>query len=78
MTQDESGNKTYTATGVTIQIFDWGDFFNNKAPSVYYNGLFGDGTIENTTGDVNAVYNELTALQKAFDGKEIFIKATVQ
>lgn len=78
MTQDASGNKTYTATGVTIQIFDWGDFFNYQAPSQYYNGLFEAKTIENTTDDVNAVYNELTALQKAFDQKEIFIKATVQ
>ena len=77
---DEQGNKKYTATDLVVEIFDWGTFFGEKAPSAYYNGLYDakDGKLENTTDDVNAVHAEFKALSEAFNNKQIFLKAEVK
>lgn len=77
MTQDEQGNKTYTATDLKLNIFDWGSFFDGKAPSAYYNDLYTKGTIKNTTDNVNEVYDELVGLQ-VFNNKSIFVKAEAE
>ena len=77
MTQDAQGNKTYTATALKLNIFDWGSFFDGKAPSAYYNELYSKGTIKNTTDNVNEVYDELAGLQ-VFNSKSIFVKAEAQ
>ncbi len=80
LTTDDEGNKKYTATGLEVKIFDWGTFFGGKAPSTYYNEIYdnGDGTLTNSTADVNAVYDEFQALSEAFNGKKIYIKAEVK
>ena len=76
---DGNGNKTYsTATPIQVTIFKWGSFFGNKAPSTYYNDLYKAGTVTNSTEDVNAVYSEFEALNKAFNDKIIYITATVK
>lgn len=76
---DGNGNKTYsTATPIQVTIFKWGSFFGNKAPSTYYNDLYKAETVTNSTEDVNAVYSEFEALNKAFNDKIIYITATVK
>lgn len=77
---DDQGNKKYSATGLVVEIFDWGTFFGEKAPSKYYNDLYDakDGKLENTTDDVNAVHAEFQALSNAFNDKKIFLKAEVK
>ena len=79
-TDKETGDVTYTATGLIITLFEWGSFFDNKSPSTFYNDLYeGDySTIEegnfarkriyNNTEDINLVKGEFDALHKAFNG----------
>ena len=46
--KDEDGVRTLEYKGGPIEVFKWGTFFNNKAPSEFYNDLYKAGTLKNT------------------------------
>lgn len=52
--------------------FSWGSFFNNQAPSAYYNS---EELNLSTAADANNVENELSAMQTALEEKGIKITA---
>ncbi len=69
----------FTGTDVTL-TFSWGDFFGNDSPCAYYNKLNRDGSLnhlENDTEKVNAIYQEMDALSKAFTSKTLTLTATL-
>lgn len=84
-TDEETGDVTYTATNLSITLFKWGSFFDNKTPSTFYNDLYeGDYSaieegnfarkqIYNNTEDINLVKGEFDALHEAFNGKNIHV-----
>ena len=77
---DDTGDVTYTATGLNITLFKWGSFFDNKSPSTFYNDLydgdysaikvgnFAEKRIYNNTEDINLVKGEFDALREALNG----------
>ena len=84
-TDEGTKDITYTATGLNINLFTWGSFFDNKSPSTFYNDLyegdysaieegnFAGNRIYNNTKDINLVKGEFDALHKAFNGKNIHV-----
>lgn len=72
---DKDGVRTLEYKGGPIEVFKWGTFFENKAPSDFYNDLYEKGTLKNTSEHVNLVANQLGYL-KGFEGKTIVLKAT--
>lgn len=90
-TSTENGSRVYKKNGLEVTLFEWGSFFDKKAPSQFYNDLYdgvytGEGITEeniyhqrkltNSVADVNAVYNELDALKKSFNSKTIAVTAS--
>lgn len=73
--RDKDGVRTLEYKGGAIEVFKWGTFFNNKAPSEFYNGLYEEGTLKNTSEHVNLVAKQLGYL-KGFEGKTIVLTAT--
>ena len=79
-TDEDTGDVTYTATNLSITLFKWGSFFDNKTPSTFYNDLYeGDYSaieegnfagkkIGNNAEDINLVKGEFDALHEAFNG----------
>ena len=79
-TDKETKDITYTATGLNINLFKWGSFFDHKTPSTFYNDLYeGDYSeikegnfagkkIGNNTEDINLVKGEFDALREALNG----------
>ena len=85
--ESNKGNESWTVTkkdGVTtleykggaIDVFTWGTFFDNEAPSKFYNDLYDAGTLQNTSEHVNLVAKQLGYLHKGFNGKTIVLTAT--
>ena len=72
----EDGVTTLEYTGGPIEVFKWGTFFNNEAPSDFYNGLYKAGTLKNTSEHVNLVATQLGYLGAGFTGKTIVLTAT--
>lgn len=68
-------NSRYEFTG-DLTLFKWGSFFNNEAPSVYYDGLYKEGKITNSSADVDKVYNEITAMHNALHGQTLQLTLT--
>ena len=62
--------------GGPIEVFKWGTFFGNKAPSEFYNELYNAGTLENTSEDVNLVAKQIGYLATGFSNKTIVLTAT--
>lgn len=88
---ENNDGTTYSVTNKEVTLFEWGTFFDKKAPSNFYNDLY-DGkykeesmaentfynrNISNTNTDVNDVYEELQALNAAFNKKTIVVTAEV-
>ena len=82
-----TGNDNWTVTkkdevttleyiGGPIEVFKWGTFFNNEAPSEFYNDLYEKGTLKNTSEHVNLVAKQLDYLDAGFTGKKIVLTAT--
>ena len=79
-TIDDIGAKTSDGNKAGIEhtiasldvTFSWGSFFNNQAPSAYYNSK---ELNLSTAADANNVENELTAMQTALEEKGIKITA---
>lgn len=74
----ETGNtKTITIAASTLD-FTWGSFFDNKAPSTYYNEKYAS---ENDNGELTTAADEITSELKAMhdqlDGKKIKLVATL-
>lgn len=74
----ETGNtKTITIAASTLD-FTWGSFFDNKAPSTYYNEKYAS---ENDNGKLTTAADEITSELKAMhdqlDGKKIKLVATL-
>ncbi len=72
----KEGVTTLEYKGGAIDVFTWGTFFNNEAPSVFYNDLYDAGTLQNTTEHVNLVAKQLDYLTKGFNNKTIVLTAT--
>ena len=68
-------NSRYEFTG-DLTLFKWGSFFNNEAPSVYYDGLYKERKITNSSADVDKVYNEITAMHNALHNKTLQLTLT--
>lgn len=62
--------------GGPIEVFKWGTFFNNEAPSEFYNDLYEKGTLTNTSEHVNLVAKQLGYLEAGFTDKTIVLTAT--
>lgn len=71
---ETSNSYTYTSNNA-IKLFDWGSFFDGKSPVDFYDGLYKTGKdglkLENTADDIDFVVNEMTAMQKLFDGQSL-------
>lgn len=63
------GNQTIT--------FGWGDYFDNKAPTTYYNELHDTGKGGNKLTDAQACIDELNAMHTALDGNSITLVLTI-
>ena len=78
----ESTNESshiFTGTNVAL-TFSWGDFFGNDSPCAYYNKLYHNSSLDDLGGDtqiVNAIYQEMDALSKAFASKTLTLTATL-
>lgn len=72
----EDGVTTLEYKGGPIEVFKWGTFFGNNAPSVFYNDLYKKGTLKNTSEHVNLVATQLGYLDAGFAGKTIVLTAT--
>lgn len=77
-TAAETGNtKTINIAASTLD-FTWGSFFDNKAPSTYYNEKYAS---ENDNGNLTTAADEITSELKAMhdqlDGKKIKLVATL-
>lgn len=78
LTAVETGNtKTITIPASTLD-FTWGSFFDNKAPSTYYNEKYAS---ESDNGKLTTAADEITSELKAMhdqlDGKKIKLVATL-
>lgn len=82
-----TGNGNWTVTkedevttleyiGGPIEVFKWGTFFNNEAPSEFYNDLYNKGTLTNTSAHVNLVAKQIGYLATGFSNKTIVLTAT--
>lgn len=71
---ETSNSYTYTSNNA-IKLFDWGSFFDGVSPVDFYDGLYKTGKdglkLENTVDDIDFVVNEMTAMQKLFDGQSL-------
>ena len=85
--ESDTGNQNWTVTkenevttleykGGAIDVFTWGTFFDNKAPSDFYNDLYDAHKLQNTSDHVNLVANQLGYLTKGFNNKTIVLTAT--
>ena len=78
----ESTNESshiFTGTNVTL-AFSWGNFFGNDSPCAYYNKLYHDGSLDDLGDDtqiVNAIYQEMDDLSKAFASGTLTLTATL-
>ena len=73
---EESSVKTI-AHGTTTLEFYWGDFFANKLPSAFYNGLtYGTDTKADIVKCSDYVFDELSAMEASLE-KGLTITATV-
>lgn len=72
----ENNVTTLTYKGGEINVFKWGTFFDNEAPSKFYNDLYDAGTLQNTSEHVNLVAKQLGYLYEGFNGKTIVLTAT--
>lgn len=68
--------------GTISATFTWGDYFDNKAPTAYYNGLHNTGVTSTEDGttkleDAQACIDELNAMHTALNGKEITLVLTI-
>ena len=73
---EESSVKTI-AHGTTTLEFYWGDFFANKLPSTFYNGLtYGDDSKADIVACSDYVFDELSAMEDSLE-KGLTITATV-
>lgn len=68
-------NSRYEFTG-NLTLFKWGSFFNNEAPSVYYDDLYEEGKITNSSADVDKVYNEIMAMHDALHNETLQLTLT--
>lgn len=67
------GFKTHEITSKDVALLKWGTYFGNSSPCTYYNGL----GITWTNTVVDAVSNQMSALETAFNGGKIVVTATV-
>ena len=89
-TSSSNGSTIYESKGKTVTLFEWGNYFDKKSPSQFYNDLY-DGAynseelaeniyyqrkVSNNSVDVNAVYNELDYLKTTFNEKTIVVTAS--
>lgn len=72
----KEGVTTLEYIGGPIEVFKWGTFFNNEAPSVFYNDLYDAKKLQNTSAHVNLVAKQLDYLTKGFNNKTIVLTAT--
>ena len=86
-TTSDTGDGNWTVTkenevttleykGGAIDVFTWGTFFDNKAPSDFYNDLYKAGTLKNTSEHVNLVAKQLGYLVTGFNDKTVVLTAT--
>ena len=63
---EKDGDTKYEYTNDKAQMFKWGNYFGDKSPSEFYNGLYSTGTLTNSSEDVNLVYNQLQTMKSVF------------
>lgn len=61
-----NGDLKYEYVNGEAVMFTWGTYFGGNAPSIFYNELYKKKTLENTSDDVNLVYNQLQAMKEVF------------
>ena len=66
----------YKDLNKSVDFFKWGSFFNEKAPSIFYNeNIFGGNNPEKETAEnAKFVEDELNAMKDTYTGKNTFIK----
>lgn len=71
---ETASSYTYTSNNA-IEMFAWGSFFDNVSPVQFYDGLYKTGKdglkLENTADDIDFVVNEMTTMEKLFNGKSL-------
>ena len=59
--------------------FNWGTFFNSKAPTEFYNGVYSEvKDFDEVAEGVTAITTELEAMKTAFSGKTITLKVKAE
>lgn len=86
-TASNASNENWTVTkenevttleykGGAIDVFTWGTFFDNKAPSDFYNDLYDAHKLQNTSDHVNLVAKQLGYLATGFNNKTVVLTAS--
>ena len=72
--EDKTIYNTYSITNKKLS-FKWGTFFNSKAPTEFYNGVYSKvNDFDEVAEGVTAITTELEAMKTAFSGKTITLK----
>lgn len=75
---DNAIYNTYSITEKKLS-FKWGTFFNNKAPTVFYNGVYsGVNDFDEVFNGVTAITTELEAMKGAFANQTITLKVEAE
>ena len=75
---DNAIYNTYSITEKKLS-FKWGTFFNNKAPTEFYNGVYsGVNDFGEVFKGVTAITTELEAMKGAFTGQTITLKVEAE
>ena len=67
----QNGTRTIDVTVAKTIQFKWGNYFGNVTPATYYNDKYPTPTMD----DVTNVYDELSLMRTALDGKKIKLHA---
>lgn len=75
---DNTIYNTYSITNKKLS-FKWGTFFNNKAPTEFYNGVYSKvNDFDEVAEGVTAITTELEAMKGAFTGQTITLKVEAE
>jgi len=74
---EDASNETYTYNGNPIELFTWGSYFGNMAPSEFYTRTT-DPDFSLTDTDVVKIQEEMNAMYSALNGGNIHVVIEVE